>query len=341
MVTITKDIKIVGNSAADTIITYNDSQSGNDSTAPNGATEKTKFHGDTVAINGSVNVEFENIQIKNTAEADLGVAQNATALSAYGDNLAATVKLTNCTIWATRDTIFTGKVNANNTWTFDNCTIAGFQDVVCGTGDVTLNNCIWELSLSSDARFFVPNSSSTVTTKMVANNLTINDTTDTGFTAKTYLGRGWGTSGCSLASTQVIVNGYTDNSGTLVTDGIYHGYDTSLANNDGTTLADANWLVRAKQNENFYTTNRDLDTVAINTLQTPVTKMEDGDYLFKGVVNNSLLAKADYIGFAVFNADGTFVGNTKNDTVYRVTGEEGDNLYTVTTSRICQLKVVS
>ena len=207
MVTITKDIKIVGNSAADTIITYNDSQSGNDSTAPNGATEKTKFHGDTVAINGSVNVEFENIQIKNTAEADLGVAQNATALSAYGDNLAATVKLTNCTIWATRDTIFTGKVNANNTWTFDNCTIAGFQDVVCGTGDVTLNNCIWELSLSSDARFFVPNSSSTVTTKMVANNLTINDTTDTGFTAKTYLGRGWGTSGCSLASTQVIVNG--------------------------------------------------------------------------------------------------------------------------------------
>ena len=329
MVTITKDIKIVGNSAADTIITYNDSQSGNDSTAPNGATEKTKFHGDTVAINGSVNVEFENIQIKNTAEADLGVAQNATALSAYGDNLAATVKLTNCTIWATRDTIFTGKVNANNTWTFDNCTIAGFQDVVCGTGDVTLNNCIWELSLSSDARFFVPNSSSTVTTKMVANNLTINDTTDTGFTAKTYLGRGWGTSGCSLASTQVIVNGYTDNSGTLVTDGIYHGYDTSLANNDGTTLADANWLVRAKQNENFYTTNRDLDTVAINTLQTPVTKDEDGDYLFKGVVNNSLLAKADYIGFAVFNADGTFVGNTKNDTVYRVTGEEGDNLYTV------------
>lgn len=329
MVTITKDIKIVGASAADTIITYNDSQSGNDSTAPNGATDKTKFHGDTVAINGSVNVEFENIQIKNTAEADLGVAQNATALSAYGDNLAATVKLTNCTIWATRDTIFTGKVNANNTWTFDNCTIAGFQDVVCGTGDVTLNNCIWELSLSSDARFLVPNSSKDVTTKMVANNLTINDTTDTGFTAKTYLGRGWGTSGCSLASTQVIVNGYTDNSGTLVTDGVYHGYDTSLANNDGTTLADANWLVRAKQNENYYTTNRDLDTVAINTLQTPVTKDEDGDYLFKGVVNNSLLAKADYIGFAVFNADGTFVGNTKNDTVYRVTGEEGDNLYTV------------
>ena len=329
LVTITKDIKIVGASADNTIITYNDSQSGNDGTAPNGATDKTKFHGDTVAINGSVNVEFENIQIKNTAEADLGVAQNATALSAYGDNLAATVKLTNCTIWATRDTIFTGKVNANNTWTFDNCTIAGFQDVVCGTGDVTLNDCIWELSLSSDARFLVPNSSLTVTTKMVANNLTINDTTDTGFTAKTYLGRGWGTSGCSLASTQVIVNGYTDNSGTLVTDGVYHGYDTSLANNDGTTLADANWLVRAKQNENYYTTNRDLDTVAINTLQTPVTKDEDGDYLFKGVVNNSLLAKADYIGFAVFNADGTFVGNTKNDTVYRVTGEEGDNLYAV------------
>lgn len=329
LVTITKDIKIVGASADNTIITYNDSQSGNDGTAPNGATDKTKFHGDTVAINGSVNVEFENIQIKNTAEADLGVAQNATALSAYGDNLAATVKLTNCTIWATRDTIFTGKVNANNTWTFDNCTIAGFQDVVCGTGDVTLNDCIWELSLSSDAKFLVPNSSKDVTTKMVANNLTINDTTDTGFTAKTYLGRGWGTSGCSLASTQVIVNGYTDNSGTLVTDGVYHGYDTSLANNDGTTLADANWLVRAKQNENYYTTNRDLDTVAINTLQTPVTKDEDGDYLFKGVVNNSLLAKADYIGFAVFNADGTFVGNTKNDTVYRVTGEEGDNLYTV------------
>lgn len=329
LVTITKDIKIVGASADNTIITYNDSQSGNDSTAPNGATAKTKFHGDTVAINDSVNVEFENIQIKNTAEADLGVTQNATALSVYGDNLSATVKLTNCTIWATRDTVFTGKVSANNKWTFDNCTIAGFQDVVCGTGDVTLNNCTWELSLSSDARFLVPNSSSTVQTKMVANNLTINDTTDTGFTAKTYLGRGWGTKDCSLASTQVIVDGYTDNSGTLVTDGVYHGYDDSLANDDGTTLADTNWLVRAKQNENFYTTNKDLDTVAINTLQTPVTKDEDGDYLFKGVVNNSLLEKATYIGFAVFNADGTFVGNTKNDTVYRVTGEEGDNLYTV------------
>lgn len=331
MVTITKDIKIVGNSADDTIIKYNDSQSGNDSTAPNGATAKTKFHGDTVAINGSVNVEFENIQIKNTAEADLGVAQNATALSAYGDNLAATVKLTNCTIWATRDTIFTGKVNANNTWTFDNCLIAGFQDVVCGTGDVTLNDCTWELSLSSDARFLVPNSSSTVTTKMVANNLTIFDGTTTGFTAKTFLGRGWGTSGCSLASTQVIVNGYTDNSGTLVTDGVYHGYDTSLANNDGTTLADANWLVRAKQNENYYTTNKNIDTVAINTLQTPVTKDEDGDYLFKGVVDSALVkdANVSYIGFAVFNADGTFVGNTKNDTVYHVTGEPEDTLYTV------------
>ena len=331
MVTITKDIKIVGNSANDTIITYNDSQSGNDSTAPNGATTKTKFHGDTVAINGSVNVEFENIQIKNTAEADLGVAQNATALSAYGDNLAATVKLTNCTIWATRDTIFTGKVNANNTWTFDNCLIAGFQDVVCGTGDVTLNDCTWELSLSSDARFLVPNSSSTVTTKMVANNLTIVDGTTTGFTAKTYLGRGWGTSGCSLASTQVIVNGYTDNSGTLITDGVYHGYDTSLANNDGTTLADTNWLVRAKQNENYYTTNKNIDTVAINTLQTPVTKDEDGDYLFKGIVDSALVkdANVSYIGFAVFNADGTFVGNTKNDTVYHVTGEPEDTLYTV------------
>lgn len=330
LVTITKDIKIVGASADNTIITYNDSQSGNDSTAPNGATAKTKFHGDTVAINDSVNVEFENIQIKNTAEADLGVAQNATALSVYGDNLAATVKLTNCTIWATRDTIYTGKVSANNTWTFDNCTIAGFQDVVCGTGDVTLNNCTWELNLSSDARLLVPASSETGSTKMVANNLTINDTTDTGFTANAYLGRGWvSANGISLKSTQAIVDGYVDNTGKVPTTNDYHGYDLGTVGSKADTLAETNWLVRAKQNENFYTTNKDLNTVAINTLQTPVTKDEDGDYLFKGVVNNSLLAKADYIGFAVFNADGTFVGNTKNDTVYRVTGEEGDNLYTV------------
>lgn len=330
LVTITKDIKIVGASADNTIITYNDSQSGNDSTAPNGATAKTKFHGDTVAINDSVNVEFENIQIKNTAEADLGVAQNATALSVYGDNLAATVKLTNCTIWATRDTIYTGKVSANNTWTFDNCTIAGFQDVVCGTGDVTLNNCTWELNLSSDARLLVPASSETGSTKMVANNLTINDTTDTGFTANAYLGRGWvSANGISLKSTQAIVDGYVDNTGKVPTTNDYHGYDLGTVGSKADTLAETNWLVRAKQNENFYTTNKDLNTVAINTLQTPVTKDEDGDYLFKGVVNNSLLGNADYIGFAVFNADGTFVGNTKNDTVYRVTGEEGDNLYTV------------
>lgn len=330
LVTITKDIKIVGASADNTIITYNDSQSGNDSTAPNGATAKTKFHGDTVAINDSVNVEFENIQIKNTAEADLGVAQNATALSVYGDNLAATVKLTNCTIWATRDTIYTGKVSANNTWTFDNCTIAGFQDVVCGTGDVTLNNCTWELNLSSDARLLVPASSETGSTKMVANNLTINDTTDTGFTANAYLGRGWvSANGISLKSTQAIVDGYVDNTGKVPTTNDYHGYDLGTVGSKADTLAETNWLVRAKQNENFYTTNKDLNTVAINTLQTPVTKDEDGDYLFKGVVNNSLLGNADYIGFAVFNADGTFVGNTKNDTVYRVTGEEGSNLYTV------------
>lgn len=330
LVTITKDIKIVGASADNTIITYNDSQSGNDSTAPNGATAKTKFHGDTVAINDSVNVEFENIQIKNTAEADLGVAQNATALSVYGDNLSATVKLTNCTIWATRDTIYTGKVSANNTWTFDNCTIAGFQDVVCGTGDVTLNNCTWELNLSSDARLLVPASSETGSTKMVANNLTINDTTDTGFTANAYLGRGWvSANGISLKSTQAIVDGYVDNTGKVPTTNDYHGYDLGTVGSKADTLAETNWLVRAKQNENFYTTNKDLNTVAINTLQTPVTKDEDGDYLFKGVVNNSLLGNADYIGFAVFNADGTFVGNTKNDTVYRVTGEEGSNLYTV------------
>ena len=330
LVTITKDIKIVGASADNTIITYNDSQSGNDSTAPNGATAKTKFHGDTVAINDSVNVEFENIQIKNTAEADLGVAQNATALSVYGDNLSATVKLTNCTIWATRDTIYTGKVSANNTWTFDNCTIAGFQDVVCGTGDVTLNDCTWELNLSSDARLLVPASSESGSTKMVANNLTINDTTDTGFTATAYLGRGWvSANNISLKSTQAIVNGYVDNTGKVPTTNDYHGYDLGTVGSKADTLAETNWLVRAKQNENYYTTNSALNTVAINTLQTPVTKDEDGDYLFQGVVNNSLLTNADYIGFAVFNADGTFVGNTKNDTVYRVTSEEGDNLYTV------------
>lgn len=330
LVTITKDIKIVGASADNTIITYNDSQSGNDSTAPNGATAKTKFHGDTVAINDSVNVEFENIQIKNTAEADLGVAQNATALSVYGDNLSATVKLTNCTIWATRDTIYTGKVSANNTWTFDNCTIAGFQDVVCGTGDVTLNDCVWELNLSSDARLLVPASSESGSTKMVANNLTINDTTDNGFTANAYLGRGWvSANNISLKSTQAIVNGYVDNTGKVPTTNDYHGYDLGTVGSKADTLAETNWLVRAKQNENYYTTNSALNTVAINTLQTPVTKDEDGDYLFKGVVNNSLLTNADYIGFAVFNADGTFVGNTKNDTVYHVTGEPEDTLYTV------------
>ena len=335
MVTITKNIDIIGNSADDTIITYNDSQSGNDSYAQ-GSTDKTKFHGDTVAINASVNVHFKNIQIKNTAEGDLGVAQNATALSVYGDNLAATVVLDDCTIWATRDTIFTGKTSAKNEWVFNNCTIAGFQDVVCGTGTVILNDCTWELNLSSDARFFVPNSNSMDAnadghTTMYAENLTINDTTDGGFTAKAYLGRGWGTSGCSLASTTVVVNGYTDNSGKIVTDGVYHGYDTSLANNDGTTLADTNWLVRAKQNENYYTTNKAIDTVAIDTLDTAaVTKDADGDYFFKGVVDSALAkdSNVSYIGFALFNNDGTFVGNTKNDTVYNITGDE-NTLYTV------------
>ena len=44
-------------------------------------------------------LNLKTFRLRTQLKLDLGVAQNATALSAYGDNLAATVKLTNCTIW--------------------------------------------------------------------------------------------------------------------------------------------------------------------------------------------------------------------------------------------------
>lgn len=335
---IDKSVNIIGDAAAATLdmatITFNDSQSGNDSTKGDGTTDKVRFHGDTVEITATnATVTFKNIRIENTAEADLGVAQNATALGSYGTGHSNVITLDDCVIDATRDTIYTGSRETTNTWTFNNCTIAGFQDVVCGCGTVDINDCTWSVNMDNDARFLVPNASSTEPTVMTANNLTVVDATGA-FTKKAFLGRIWGDSNGTILNTQVVINGFTDESGIVpFADTTYfHGYDTSGANGDrdGKTLADCNWLVRQNVADNFYTTNATVDKTAINTLQ-PITVDADGDYVFTGVVNSALAraTETSYIGFAIYAADGTFIGNTKNDTVYHVTGEADDVLYSV------------
>lgn len=335
---IDKSVNIIGDDAAATLdmatITFNDSQNGNDSTKGDGTTDKVRFHGDTVEITATnATVTFKNIRIENTAEADLGVSQNATALGSYGTGHSNIITLDDCVIDATRDTIYTGSRETTNTWTFNNCTIAGFQDVVCGCGTVDINDCTWSINMDNDARFFVPNASSTEPTVMTANNLTVVDATGA-FTKKAFLGRIWGDSNGTILNTQAVINGFTDESGIVpfADTAYFHGYDTSGANGDrdGKTLADCNWLVRQNVADNFYTTNAAVDKTAINTLQ-PVTVDADGDYVFTGVVNSALAraTETSYIGFAIYAADGTFIGNTKNDTVYHVTGEADDVLYSV------------
>lgn len=321
---IDKSVNIIGTNdgtAADkATITYNDSQSGNDSSKGNGETDKVRFHGDTVTITAtSATVNFENVKIANTSESDLGVTQNGTALSAYGTDHANTISLKDCDIIATRDTVYTGSRSSNglyNTWTFDNCVIAGFQDVVCGCGDVTINDSTWNVNLDNDARFLVPNSTPNSVSKMVANNLTVKDDTATGFTKAAYFGRIWGDSSAPITTTQAIVNGYTDESGIVSTTKFRNGFDDSAANKDsfGNTLVNCRWMTRKSQDAPYVT---NFTVNAVSSADSAVA--EDGSYRLVGLVNPDLVTELNSVGFIV-DKDGT-EKTISLDTVYTLNGD--------------------
>jgi hypothetical protein len=319
---IDKSLNFVGGTTGSTdkaTITFNDSQGGNDSAKIGDTTgTKVRFHGDTVEITSlDAEVSFDNVRIENTAEEDLGVTVNATAIGAYGSNHTNKVTITNSEIIATRDTIYTGSSNASNVWTITNSKIAGFQDVVCGTGTIDITDCTWALNLNSDARFLVPNSGKA--TVMKATNLTITDETKDSFTKTAFLGRIWGDSSGSITQTQAIVDGYTDTTGAvpaLDNTTYFSAYDTSAANKDkdGKTLADCNWLVRANSSDSFISTNTFDAYNADNSLVD-----DESSYRLVGLVSDYALENASEVGFVV-TVDGASQ-TVKSDTVYNVAGD--------------------
>ena len=170
----------------------------------------------------SAEISIKNLRIENNSEDALGATGNATAFSSCVNASSNVITVDDCQIYASRDTIYTGKSNCTDQWTYNNCDIYGFQDVICGGGNVVLNNCNWILNMDSDARLLVPQcrTDANVTT-MIANDLTIKTADkfvkkdEATFTKAAYLGRAWGNGKALASSSQCIVNDYTDETGAV------------------------------------------------------------------------------------------------------------------------------
>lgn len=365
-------IKGEDNAAATTVISYCDGANGNNTARSDAAAASrtdsvaskasVRFHGETVYItvdSGEVNIE--NITIQNTNLKD-DPKVNAGVISAYIDNQNVTVNLTNCVLDANCDTVYTGKKNATNTWNFTNCDINGFQDVVCGSGTAALDNCTWNVNYNSTARLLVPQTSTTVTSKMTANNLTVNYTGSETFDSSKnyiYLGRAWGSGTTKvdgvdveapLDSVKAVVNVLTDNTGLIDVEN-YGGYDTGVV---GTALKNAPKTVDKLDYTDSWTTDVDGDGTTVYYTSDNITltdndgasilefvagtgaldKDNDKGYLFQAAVADSTLANAieagttdaTAIGYAVYDGD-TYKGMAVSDTVYKV-AEDG-KLYAV------------
>lgn len=276
------------------------------------------FHGDTVMITAEgSSVTLKNLRIENNSEYDMGCEKNATALSTNAKDSKNTVNVDNCEIYATRDTIYTGKAGCEDKWYFDNCKIYGFQDVICGGGSVYLDNCKWILNLDSDARLLVPQCSEK-TTVMKAENLTVevgenfDHSGKTDFKSKVYFGRAWGNKDYSAASTQCIIDGYTDNSG-CVDLSIFSGYDKTEAYKTPDTIASANWLVRADKNSPFRSSSPTDDIQIVD-----MEKTEQGCRII-AKVNSSLVPDTDKVGFEIQRQGEASYELT--DTLYRYDGQ--------------------
>lgn len=318
---ITKNTTITGatTNAADTVITYDDKSS----------TSKNGFHGDTIAILAAIDsFNASNITIQNSTLES--AKENATAMSVYVNSASVALNFDNCVFDSFCDTIYTGKTNNSNTWVINNSTICGYQDTVCGAGDVTLNNCTWDIYTSSNAvaRLFVPtgNSIDGFVSDMVANNLTVTNSLGSG-KGYAFFGRGWGQGSAALVGkANVIINGYTDSGNAIVADGAatngytsLQGFDTKLVGTDtGEKLTSMVWLARANQTDNYKTTYSDFNSA--NVFQSAVAETIDGveAYRIIGKINSALVSDANVnkVGFAVYNTNGTLFGNMADNVVY-------------------------
>jgi len=331
MVTIKKSLNLIGYGDDKPIIEYNDSQQGNDD---NG---KTRFHGDTLSIQAAeAVVRLENLVIENSAEdTNAAIVQNATALSSCYDSSNNNIVVSDCDIVATRDTIYTGKANCTDQWTFEGCAIYGFQDVVCGGGSANLIDCDWVLNMNSDARLLVPQCRTDGNiTFMTAKNLNVvqadyfvkSETSGASFTKNAYLGRPWGNGSAASSTTQCIVEGVTDETG-IVPETAYNGFDADNGLSAAGGLDAADWLVCVGEadGEHYYATTYRLD---VNKVDKSKTEKVDGGVLVAGAFNKELLGVADSVGYAIFDTDGNFIGVAESSTVYKVKGGDG-TMYSV------------
>lgn len=330
LITVNKSLTFTGNPTNATyngytkpVISYNQHQ---------GVSGARGFHGDTFLITASnATISLDNIRIENTAEETLNATGNATALSSCVNNSTNTISLTNCEIYATRDTIYTGKSNCSDKWTFTNCDIYGFQDVVCGGGStIDIVNCNWLLNYDSDARLLVPQCNANAQpTVMTAKNLTIKNADkfvkkdEAKFTKAAYLGRAWGNGSYKSATTQAIVEGYTDETG-CVPDTVYFGFDTSEASGTPDKIAKANWLVQI--GDGVYGTSNDAKVNVYDAESS--TKDDDGDFVVVGKVDSSFFEDIDAVGFAVFDSEDNLKGVVSDSKVYTLEGSD-DVYYSV------------
>ncbi len=310
------NITLNGTSTAGTVLTYNDSETRND----------TYFHGATVAV-VSTGFKANNLTIKNTAEVDGAEVENhknAAALSiGYVDKISADAVITNCEIWATRDTVNIGKYSADSAVTFNSCKIYGFQDVICGAGKATLNDCTWDINSGNNARLFAPIGSSVC----VANNVNIINSNYPG-KAKAAFARAWGQDKTDPDCT-VVINGYTDDGNNIFANNVQisdknisiYGFEPEFIGKGTGDITNMLWLVRKNTKDNYNTTLSAINAAspAVNVFESS-TKIDGEDaYRVIGKVSSDMLDKVDAIGFALYSGN-NFVGNMSDSTVYHKEG---------------------
>jgi hypothetical protein len=317
------NLTFIGEGADNTAISYN-------------AYDDTYFHGATVAVQAT-GFTAKGIKIANTAN-DEGVESNATALS-IGYNLTSTTiaaNIVDCVISSQRDTVLFGH-SANHTATFTNSTIYGFQDVLCGKGNLMLTNCTWNVNNGSQARLLAPMGGS----KCMVTNLTIEGIN----IGNAVFARVWAQEATSSDSS-VIIDGYTDTDGAIATDktawsnsstswtstttgDVVNGFDTlrtgSEKTTDGGDCTNMLWLVRKSSSDNYKTTLATINTA--NTFESAEIEIDGGTIAHRliGKINSALVsdANATEVGFTISNDNGSVT--VSDDTVY----EDNDTYYFV------------
>ncbi len=301
------------------------------------------FHNPTLCIKGT-GFEATNMTIQNTAEDEGLTRKNAPAVSVGPDSGAtAGAAFTNCDILATRDTFYTGSNSADTTVTLTSCNIRGFQDVVCGSGEVTVENCTFSVNSNIEARLFAPRASEgSNKTVFTVNNLTITTST-TRDTNAINLARPWISSDTKSEDNVIIITGYTtantvaktrlnrsianDNMYGFEKDGVGSGTTTD-------TTKDYWFLVKENESDTYYNTSyEDLPVYASATYVATHEVADEGQnnpaHRIVGTITNALAADSNVneVGFNFYVGD-TLTTRVSDSTVYKVIGDD-TAIYTV------------